>query len=132
MATETKPKTYAEMKNFLYNKAGSLSGKERTEAKKIADEFLFLFADEIKQGKKDGGSIKKLKDGGFPDLSGDGKITKKDILMGRGVIKKAMGGGVDEAINGLKKRGLKNGGLAGRLAQRGYGKARSLSLKIQR
>ena len=57
MATETKPKTYAEMKNFLYNKAGSLSGKERTEAKKIADEFLFLFADEIKQGKKDGGSI---------------------------------------------------------------------------
>ena len=125
MATETKPKTYAEMKNFLYNKAGSLSGKERTEAKKIADEFLFLFADEIKQGKKDGGSIKKLKDGGFPDLSGDGKITKKDILMGRGVIKKAMGGGVGEAINGLKKRGLKNGGLAGRLAQRGYGKARS-------
>ena len=125
MATETKPKKYAEMKNFLYNKAGSLSGKERTEAKKIADEFLFLFADEIKQDKKDGGSIKKLKDGGFPDLSGDGKITKKDILMGRGVIKKAMGGGVGEAINGLKKQGLKNGGLAGRLAQRGYGKARS-------
>jgi len=133
MATETKPKTYAEMKNFLYNKASSLSGKERTEAKKIADEFLFLFADEIKQGKKDGGSIKKLKDGGFPDLSGDGKITKKDILMGRGVIKKANGGGVGEAINGLKKQGLKkggpavkhHGGLAGRLAQRGYGKARS-------
>ena len=25
----------------------------------------------------------------FPDLSGDGKVTKKDILMGRGVIKKA-------------------------------------------
>ena len=92
MATETKPKTYAEMKNFLYNKAGSLSGKERTEAKKIADEFLFLFADEIKQGKKDGGSIKKLKDGGFPDLSGDGKVTKKDILIGRGVIKKKAGG----------------------------------------
>ena len=123
MATETKPKTYAEMKNFLYNKAGSLSGKERTEAKKIADEFLFLFADEIKQGKKDGGSIKKLKDGGFPDLSGYGKVTKKDILMGRGVIKKAKGG-VTEAINGLKKQGLKKGGLAGRLAQRGYGKSR--------
>ena len=32
-----------------------------------------------------------MKDGGrakFPDLSGDGKVTKKDILMGRGVIKK--------------------------------------------
>ena len=24
----------------------------------------------------------------FPDLSGDGKVTKKDILMGRGVIDK--------------------------------------------
>ena len=24
----------------------------------------------------------------FPDLSGDGKVTQKDILMGRGVIKK--------------------------------------------
>ena len=24
----------------------------------------------------------------FPDISGDGKITKKDILMARGVIKK--------------------------------------------
>ena len=24
----------------------------------------------------------------FPDLSGDGKVTKKDILMGRRVIKK--------------------------------------------
>ena len=35
---------------------------------------------------KDGGKVKK-----FPDLSGDGKVTKKDILMGRGVIKKKNG-----------------------------------------
>ena len=38
---------------------------------------------------------KGMKKGGFPDLSGDGKITKKDILMGRGVIpreKKNKGG----------------------------------------
>ena len=34
----------------------------------------------------------ELKDGGFPDLSGDGKVTQKDILMGRGVIEKANGG----------------------------------------
>jgi hypothetical protein len=27
----------------------------------------------------------------FPDLSGDGKVTKKDILMARGVIKKKKG-----------------------------------------
>ncbi len=48
-----------------------------------------------------GGSVKK-----FPDLSGDGKVTQKDILMGRGVVKAA------------------KGGLAGRLAKRGYGKAK--------
>jgi len=28
------------------------------------------------------------------------------------------------SINGLKKMGMNTGGLAGRLAQRGYGKAR--------
>ena len=72
-------------------------------------------------GKAKGGSISKLKAGGFPDLSGDGKVTKKDILMGRGVVKKANGG----QVNGLKKMGMNKGGLAGRLAQRGYGKARS-------
>jgi len=71
-------------------------------------------------GNAKGGSISKLKAGGFPDLSGDGKVTKKDILMGRGVVKKQRGG----EINGLKKMGMKVGGLAGRLAQRGYGKAR--------
>ena len=46
-----------------------------------------------------GGSISKLKAGGFPDMSGDGKVTKKDVLIGRGVIKKQKGG----EINGLKK-----------------------------
>jgi len=37
----------------------------------------------------EGGSVN-----GFPDLSGDGKITQKDILMGRGVIAKQEGGPV--------------------------------------
>jgi hypothetical protein len=39
--------------------------------------------------KKDGGKlVKKAKAGGsFPDLNKDGKITKADILKGRGVIK---------------------------------------------
>jgi hypothetical protein len=98
-----------------------------------------------------GGSVSK-----FPDLSGDGKVTQKDILMGRGVIKKRKGGSVtgrgigpagasivsDDGkrikqlktiakslaspttaglIGGFKKAA---GQLAGRLAKRGYGKAR--------
>ena len=36
------------------------------------------------------------------DLSGDGKITKKDVLIGRGVIEKKNGG--------MVKKGYKNGG----------------------
>ena len=35
---------------------------------------------------------KKKDGGGFPDLSGDGKTTMKDILIGRGVIEKKKGG----------------------------------------
>ena len=38
---------------------------------------------------KKGGSVKKKKKKSkFPDHSGDGKITKKDILMAKGVIPK--------------------------------------------
>ena len=33
--------------------------------------------------------MKRAKGGrAFPDLSGDGKVTKKDVLMGRGVIRR--------------------------------------------
>jgi hypothetical protein len=37
-----------------------------------------------------GGMMKRgmYEKGSFPDMSGDGKITKKDILIARGVIKK--------------------------------------------
>ena len=46
------------------------------------------------------------------------KPTQADRIAG--ATKKANGG----VINGLKKMGMNTGGLAGRLAQRGYGKAR--------
>ena len=42
--------------------------------------------------------MKKRKEddqGKFPDLSGDGEVTMKDILMGRGVLKKSGGGSSD-------------------------------------
>ena len=50
----------------------------------------------------------------FPDLSGDGKVTMKDILMGRGVIKRPnkKGGGLMEATSRLRAQGLKMGGIA--------------------
>jgi hypothetical protein len=39
---------------------------------------------------KMGGKVKKSGKG-FPDLTGDGKVTFKDVLKGRGVIKKKGG-----------------------------------------
>jgi hypothetical protein len=59
-----------------------------------------------------GGSIAKLAKGGFPDLSGDGEITQKDILMGKGVIKMKKGGIV-------KKKSSRS-----RIAKRGFGIAK--------
>jgi hypothetical protein len=52
------------------------------------------------------------------DLSGDGKVTKKDVLIGRGVIEKKNGGMVKKGYmgGGMVKKGYKNGGcvMAGR------------------
>jgi len=54
--------------------------------------------------KKKGGQMKKKKKK-FPDMDGDGKVTKKDILIGRGVIKKAkMGMQMKGTSPLLKKR----------------------------
>jgi len=55
-------------------------------------------------GKKHGGVI-KMKEGGFPDLTGDGKVTQADVLKGRGVFKK--GGSVNKKkIIRAAKRGF--------------------------
>jgi len=44
---------------------------------------------EYKPKQKNGGKMAKAKSGGsFPDLNKDGKITKADVLKGRGVIAK--------------------------------------------
>ena len=56
-----------------------------------------------------GGKVVKMKDGGFPDLTGDGKVTQADILKGKGVFKK--GGSVN------KKKII-------RAAKRGFGAAK--------
>ena len=43
------------------------------------------------QKKAKGGRVGLSKGSGFPDFSGDGKITMQDVLMGRGVIPKKKG-----------------------------------------
>ena len=47
-----------------------------------------------------GGKVKK---GGFPDLTGDGKVTFKDVLKGRGVIKKK-GGMIKEGMHKMPNK----------------------------
>ena len=87
----------------------------------------------IRPGKKDGGMLKSvkpsqkglkklptevrnkmgyMKDGGkakkFPDLTGDGKVTRADVLKGRGVFKK--GGKVSKKVkirNAMSEKILK-------------------------
>ena len=70
-------------------------------------------------GMKKGGTAGK-----FPDLTGDGKVTQKDILKGRGVPGFSEGGGAK------KSKGYSKGGVARKgkprgvgVALRGYGKA---------
>jgi len=78
-------------------KYATVSGKDTTYMSKA--DFEKKYAQ-----KKDGGKIKKAKSGGsFPDLNKDGKITKADILKGRGVIAKK------EAKNGTKIKKAQNG-----------------------
>ena len=97
--------------------------KEETEMIKVGEKQFKVSngkVTEIKEGKTKskanpgdaGGSIAKLAKGGFPDLSGDGKITQKDILMGKGVIKMKKGGIV-------KKKSSRT-----RIAKRGFGIAK--------
>jgi len=53
-----------------------------------------------KPSMKKGGVAKAKKGGSFPDLNKDGKITKADILKGRGVIAKK---GAKVKADGMKK-----------------------------
>jgi hypothetical protein len=49
-----------------------------------------------------------LAKGSFPDLTGDGKVTKADVLKGRGVLKKGGSAkpGLYANINRRKKLGI--------------------------
>ena len=66
----------------------------------------------------------------FPDLSGDGKVTKKDILIGRGVIKKKAGG-LAEATAKLKARGMKDGGIVRGKARGGGAATKGLGYNVR-
>jgi hypothetical protein len=73
-------------------------------------------------GLKNGMMKKKSK---FPDLSGDGEVTQKDILMGKGVVKKQNGGMM------MKKKGYAKGGKVRGcgIATKGVRKAKMVTMK---
>ena len=82
-----------------------------------------------KGGARGGRKAMRMKDGGFPDLTGDGKVTQADILKGRGVAKKKAGGMAKKGYaNGgaVKKKGMAKGGA---MKKKGYAMGGSIKKK---
>ena len=74
----------------------------------IEDYIIEFYGEEYLDPTYAKGGIANLKKGGFPDLNKDGKVTKADVLKGRGVFN--MGGGVMD-LNGMEKDYRFNGGF---------------------
>ena len=99
----------ADMSKVKTKKAGPAGGlKKRKRKPTMLDEKGF----QLKYPNRGSGPnnpvvMYSVKKGGIPDLSGDGKTTMKDILIGRGVIKKKSGGSIDKNVRviDLQKQG---------------------------
>jgi len=87
----------------MLDKGPALTPQERAELKAEVEQdpgLIGMFGKQLERlgiyvkGMVGGGIVSFVKGGktGFPDLSGDGKITRKDILIGSGVIDKKEGG----------------------------------------
>ena len=61
----------------------------------------------------------------FPDLNKDGKVTFKDVLIGRGVIKKYKGGAIDmsEKHEGMESKAAEAKEYA--MEEKGYKETKS-------
>ena len=108
--SETKPKApIAKVKKIKLKKIVNKKDKDP-----FAKDTTVILNEEFSKGVAEANQkameeLKKSNGGAFPDLSGDGKITQKDILMGRGVIKKKLGGvarGGRSAIQGTGFSGV--------------------------
>ena len=110
----------------------------------------------IRPGKKDGGMLKAvkpsqkglsklpkevrnkmgyMKDGGkakkFPDLTGDGKVTRADVLKGRGVFASGGRPGLYANIHAKRKRGdrMKKKGAKGAPTAANFARAKQTARK---
>ena len=68
--------------------------RPRTKAERIPLKKIEEMMGETKEGVK---IVKKAKGGSLPDLTGDGKVTRADVLKGRGVFRK--GGSVKSSAS---------------------------------
>tara|TARA_R100000655_G_scaffold918_2_gene3703 strand:+ start:748 stop:1326 length:579 start_codon:yes stop_codon:yes gene_type:complete len=100
----TQPKLPGMKKGGMKDPSKVIRSVKPTLGRKKTEEFLRKLKD---KKKKMGGGMLKYKKGGFPDLSGDGKTTMKDVLIGKGVIKKKNGGSIDKNVRviDLQKQG---------------------------
>ena len=111
-------KTIASLAKFASDKTMDAVGNLNKEEIKLINESLKKENDTKVPGNLNKKEVEmvsesnKLAKGGFPDLSGDGEVTQKDILMGKGVIKMKKGGIV-------KKKSSRT-----RIAKRGFGIAK--------
>jgi len=82
--------------------------RPRTKAERIPLKKIEEMMGETKEGVK---IVKKAKGGSLPDLTGDGKVTRADVLKGRGVFRK--GGSVKSSASrradGIAKKGKTRG-----------------------
>ena len=81
--------TKGETRSKVYSYARKIKDKDRLTQRDIEKAEKMAYKKKLMKG---------FKKGGFPDLSGDGKTTMKDILIGRGVIKKKKGGVLDKNV----------------------------------
>ena len=89
---EAANKAFKKDDKFTFEKSNKKTESNKEAYKRIQKENTKTIKKFIApKGFNKGGRV-GLKGGSFPDLSGDGKTTFKDILIGRGVIKKGKKG----------------------------------------
>jgi hypothetical protein len=82
--------------------------RPRTKAERIPLKKIEEMMGETKEGVK---IVKKAKGGSLPDLTGDGRVTRADVLKGRGVFRKggAVHSSASKRADGIAQRGKTRG-----------------------
>ena len=134
-STTTKtPKKVGGLRKFLLGDDGKFGGargaidflpgksRKKKEEKPVKKNMGGMMRSKMasKGGARGGRNPMGMKNGGFPDLNKDGKVTQADILQGRGVVKKKAGGMAKKgyAKGGMTKKGYANGGAVNKTASR--------------